>query len=139
MKIIKYAKDSILSDDKKYNKKYLLSHHIKILYYITLFYIINLTNEDISISKIKLTLKGTGKQKILASISKSPDDIFVNNVPQEKKGKFVYNLSEQINNITIIWNSQITNCQSMFYNLSNITYIDLSDFDTSKVNDMGSM
>ena len=60
-------------------------------------------------------------------------------IPENIKDKIVYNLSEQINNITIIWNRIITKCNSMFLYLSNITYIDLSNFNTSQVTSMPSM
>ena len=37
------------------------------------------------------------------------------------------------------WNYQVTTCFSMFYGLKNITSIDLSNFDTSKVEIMGGL
>jgi len=43
------------------------------------------------------------------------------------------------NNITMRWNYSLTNCDFMFYELSNITKINLSQFDTSKVSSMISM
>ena len=55
------------------------------------------------------------------------------------KFKSVNNLITQINNFTIEWNQQINDCSYMFYNLSNITYIDLSYFDTSQVNNIDDM
>ena len=51
----------------------------------------------------------------------------------------MYNLIQQINNITIEYNHQITGCWCMFRDLSNITYIDLSNFDSSKVTMMNYM
>ena len=59
----------------------------------------------------------------------------INNVPKEIQNNIVY-LTEQINNITIIWNKEITDCSYMFENLINITYIDLSSFNASLVTNM---
>jgi len=99
----------------------------------------------ISLSEITLTINGTGAQKILSdSICKKeledinyifeqlPDEILVNGVRQEI-GKIVYNLSQEINNVTMIWYSSVTNCNCMFSDLSNIINIDFSKFDTSQV------
>ena len=103
----------------------------------------------ISLSEITLTISGTGNQKILSdSICKKegaddnyifeqlPDIILVNEVRQEIKGKIVYNLSQEINNVTMIWNSSITNCNCMFSDLSNIISFDFSNFETSQVTNM---
>ena len=43
----------------------------------------------------------------------------MNNISQKNKDKYVYNLTEQINNITIILNNQIKDCSCMFYGLKN--------------------
>ena len=130
-----------------------------LIYFIILYFIINISKEEEYFhptSKITLTIKGTGKQRILSdksffyyytnrifikpcSFNYIPDDILVNGVSQKNKDKFVYNLKDQINTITIIWNNQITNCCSMFRGLSNILKIDLSNFNTSLVTDMSSM
>ena len=100
-------------------------------------------------SEITLTINGTGNQKILSdSICKKegaddnyifeqlPDIILVNEVRQEIRGKIVYNLSQEVNNVTLIWNSSITNCNCMFSDLSNIISFDFSNFDTSNVTNM---
>jgi hypothetical protein len=83
--------------------------------------------EDITYSsKIILTINGTGNQQILSDdYNYNPDyidKIYVNNVAQANIDNFVYNLTKQINNITIIWNEEIISCYHMFYNLSNITF-----------------
>ena len=120
-------------------------HMIKLIKeLIILFYIINISKAENSISKIILTIKGNGTQKILGDFCPKmtinyPDDIYANNIYQSKRGLFVYNLTEEINNITISWNRQITYCRCMFYGLSNITYVDLSFFNTSNVTSTVSM
>ena len=49
-------------------------------------------------------------------LDKLPDEIYVNGIPQNEKGKIAYNLTEKENNITLIWNSSLTNCKDMFLN-----------------------
>ena len=128
-----------------------------LIFFIIIYYIIYISKEeDIfnSTSKIILTINGTGNQTILSSQSYSyyingikkvcyfnytPDNVIVNNISQEYKDKYVYNLTEQINNIIIIWNNRIIECCGMFYGLKNITKIDLSYFNTSLVRDMSGM
>ena len=101
----------------------------------------------ISSNEITLTIIGTGNQKILSdsicpkaginyTFEQLPDDILVNGVSQGIKGKIAYNLSGEINNVTMVWNSNITNCNCMFSDLSNIISIDFSNFDTSQVTNM---
>ncbi len=111
---------------------------MKILGFIILLYIINLSKEETS--KVILTINGPGDKKILSDdFSHIPNEIYINNIQEEVKNNHVYNLNEEINNITIIWNYEITNCSRMFYRLPSITYIDLSHFITSSVTDMSSM
>ena len=50
-----------------------------------------------------------------------------------------YKFNETDNIVKLIWNNSINNCGYMFYELSCITEIDLSNFDTSKVINMQSM
>ena len=136
----------------------LIYYYNLLLFYIIIYNIIYISKEeDIinSISKIIITINGTENQSILSNKSYynhyiseiekvcyfnyTPDNILVNNISQKNKDKYVYNLTEQINNITIIFNNQIKDCCGMFYGLKNITKIDLSYFNTSLVTDMRSM
>ena len=88
---------------------------------------LNLLNE------ISLSIKGTGNQSILEKDFKTkPDEIYINGKSQDYINIF-YNLEEEINNITMIWNNQLTSCYEMFKNLSNITVIDFSKFDSTKI------
>ena len=48
-------------------------------------------------------------------------------------------LIDEINNITLYFDEEINSCENMFNNLQNLTFIDLSSFDTSKVTNMHSM
>ena len=92
------------------------------------------------LSEIKITVKGTGKQKILySSFELLPNETLVNGVPQNRSGIYVDNLVDQTNIITLRWNYQVTTCKAMFVKLINIISIDLSNFDTSKVESLEKM
>ena len=98
----------------------------------------------ISSNEITITIRGTGNQTILCKdkclenfiFDQLPSQILVNGVPQEIIDKTVYNLTEVINNVTMIWDSSITNCNCMFSGLTNIISIDFSKFETSEVTNM---
>ena len=98
----------------------------------------------ISSNEITLTISGTGDQKILSDtkcledfiFEQLPGKILVNGVSQDIIGYTVYNLIQEINNVTMIWYSSITNCNCMFSGLTNIISIDFSKFDTSQVSNM---
>ena len=101
------------------------------------------------ISEIALTIKGTGNQSILVNSSQCnyeetifdsvPSQIYINGDLQDYTGYVVYNLIKPVNIIRLKWNYDLTNCNTMFYGLTNITKIDFSKFDTSKVTDMKCM
>jgi len=101
-------------------------------------------------SEIKLTIKGTGNQKILNKrtivYSQSenyegplPDKLFINGNSEIINNEMIYNLTEEYNNITLIWNSPLSSTENMFYTLSNITKIVISHFDSSKLISIRSM
>ena len=110
-------------------------------------FIIILANVNIScnyLSEINITVKGKGRQQILSDyfgfykeeigrFNSLPNETLVNGVLQNTSGKYVDNLVNQTNIITMRWNYPVTNCLFMFYQLKNIIRIDLSKFDTSKV------
>ena len=124
--------------------------HIRIMSseFIILFYLfINLIHETtlrkLNLdSEITIVIKGNGTQKILSdnfgtfygfSFYEFPYQIVVNGISQNYTGRYVYNLTNNINYITLKWNTQVTNCNSMFCQLTNIISVDLSKFDSSKV------
>ena len=118
-----------------------------ISYFCIIIIIIILANLNFAfsyLSEINIIVNGNGKQQILSSYSGYcghasgsfnllPNEILVNGVPQSSNDKYVDNLVNQTNIITMRWNYQVTNCYSMFKDLNNIISIDLSNFDTSKV------
>ena len=97
----------------------------------------------ISLSKISLTIKGKGEQYILSEEREQKNNIcnniIINGNQNNCTEEMIFNLEEEINNITIIWNKEFENCQKLFYNLSNITYINLSRFNSSLVTNSISM
>ena len=154
LKIINNKNRTNIKKCKYLNKSNFLNIYLLYIYNIINFLIVNffllffpscLTNNlDIirlnSLSEISLTINGIGNQSILSNdFTTIPNQIFVNGILQNTTGKIVYNLQNNINNITIIWNDQLTSCSSMFYNLTNILKADLSKFDSSKVIKMNNM
>ena len=98
------------------------------------------------ISEIIITIRGKGDQYILnnkkthgATFKNIPSEIYINGILQEYQGKIVYNLENEENTIKMKFNYTLKNCNVMFYNLHNITKIDLSNFDSSKVTTMYKM
>ena len=86
------------------------------------------------LSEINIIIHGTGRQQILDYYFKFlPNETLVNGVPQSYNDWYVDNLLNQTNIITMRWYYQVTTCYEMFKGLYNITRINLSKFDTSKV------
>jgi len=103
---------------------------------ITIKNIRNLNNYD---SIIHLVIKGSGNQKLLSSsFDKEPSEVLVNEI-KDNSCKKTCNLQGDINNVTIRFKNKIKSCYSMFYELSNISEIDLSNFDFSEVTTMEKM
>ena len=93
-------------------------------------------------NQISIKIIGKGKQKILSDYynGKLPYKIIINeniyNIYYDITNNSVYNLSQQENNITMIWNGTLTNINSMFLELSNLKEIDFSKFNSSNIVDM---
>lgn len=81
-------------------------------------------------SSITLKVKGIGYKKIFNNYN--PNTIYINGIKQ-KQVNYTYYLNQTDNFIELIWNNAIERTNSMFYNCTNITEIDLSNFDTSKL------
>ena len=98
------------------------------------------------IQEITIAIKGSGNQYILNynlskgySFKSKPSEIIINKIVQNYTDYIVYNLKEEENIITMKWNYSLETCVGMFYTLSNITKVDLSKFDFSKVTSMFKM
>ena len=92
-------------------------------------------NKLLSDTEIILTIRGRDNQQILFNdFYLQPSKILINENEINEKGFYVYNLTLDENNITIIFNITLTNCNSMFYGLSNIIKIEFRKFDFSGTN-----
>jgi len=91
-------------------------------------------------SEITLIISGKETNQILYNNFKPiPYFLEVNSVTREFN-YIINNLSYQNNNkIVMKWNTIINSCENMFNGLSNITQIDLSNFDFSEVTTMSGM
>ena len=104
-------------------------------------------------SEIILTIKGNNTQQILNNkevgiksrydneieyyiFNTAPSEILINGNKTDIIDFYVYNLILEENNITIRFNNTLTNCNVMFYGLSNITTIIFKNFNFSKVTSM---
>ena len=82
-------------------------------------------------SEITITINGTNRQQILGMNKAEdyiPDQLLLNGEIISYTEPFLYNLINQINNITFIWNNPLTSCYTMFYSIKNMIYADLSKF-----------
>ena len=66
-----------------------------------------------------------------------PDQVYING--EKKEFQSYYNFPGTNNNITLIWNNSIDKSLCMFDECSDITEINVSNFDSSKVKNMGAM
>ena len=135
------------------HKRTIINNGIEITFFypliiFLLFFHLSFPKETNYISEISIIINGTGTQQILSDgtdcdgpvqFNSIPNKTFINGVLQNYNDKKVYNLTNKINNITIQWYYQLTNCNLMFKDLHNITKLDLSKFDSSKVTDMRCM
>ncbi len=93
-----------------------------------------------STSKITLTIAGGGDQPILNDLFYTePSNVLVNDESKDDCKKTCNLSSGKINTIILEFSGEINLCENMFNNLTNITTIDLSEFDASKVTSMKAM
>ena len=94
------------------------------------------------VSSYEITVKvnGIGNQTILGNDSPMPNRLYLNYNNESLLGeKTLYNLESNENIVTIVWDNPVTSCYGMFYGLTNIEEVDLSNFDSSGVTDISSM
>ena len=135
-----------IKNNRKYknkNFKHFISHFL--LNSIFLFSLFSFSKTQHRIlyndnSQIHLVINGNGNQNILSnSFYTNPSDVIVNNISKKNVCSKQCELEEDINYITLIFEEEIYSCENMFNGLSNITEINLTNFDTSKVTSMKSM
>ena len=96
----------------------------------------------LNICEIKLTIVGTGNQRILYNNFDSyggfPNEVYLG---EEKINNITstINLTKNENIIKLRWNSTFENCHKMFYECVNITEIDFSSFNNPDINDTSQM
>ena len=92
-------------------------------------------------NKIIIKINGTGTQNILyEEFEYPPSQILINGYPGViEEGNTINNLELIENNITMIWDEKLQDCTDMFSELTNLTEVDLSNFDTSEVVSMHNM
>ncbi len=87
--------------------------------------------------EVSFTVIGEGKQKLLG-INNVPTEVYVNNIKQNSNSLNNIELKDMMNDIIVRWESRPP-CSKMFKNCENIVKIDLSNFDTSEIEDMEGM
>ena len=94
-------------------------------------------------SQVNLVIKGNGDQQILSNNFEIPSNndfhVLVNGISGNGNCKKKCNLVGDKNNINIIFNNPIKSCSNMFLEIKNLIEIDLSKFDSSKLEIMSSM
>ena len=93
-------------------------------------------------SEIHLVIQGSGTQKIVSDYSykdaDDPSEVLVNGVKKDSCTT-TCSLTGNRNNITLRFEIQPVKCYYMFYGLTNLIEVDLSNFDGSKVTTMNGM
>ena len=140
----------IKTKEKKYKIKFNIIYIIY-FYYIILGIIffsqfIKCYNRKIKLASTYINLKviGKGRTKIYegAYAGIRPNFVILNNIINLTENSYYINFDDSennINNITLIWNTPPRSTRYLFNDCSNIIAIDLSYFDTSQVNNMESM
>ena len=118
-----------------------IKRYISIYLIISSFISTSLNNDFILLySNIILKFNNSGSNKIFNKVKPLPDEIKINEEKQSGiSNTYYFNESEANNKVELIWNQTITTTEEMFRGCSNITEIDLSNFDTSSVESMGYM
>ena len=93
-------------------------------------------------SEIHLIIQGSGVQNLLSdngyNEADDPSEVYVEGIKKEGCVK-TCNLEGDKNKITLRYENKMKSCYYMFYELTNIIEVDLSDFDASEVSKMNGM
>ena len=138
-------------------KNYFSSNKNKIKLIISLYVILNLIifinnniQNNIYSNNITLKINSSGYHNILGFIEFDsdyieyfdpiyyPNEVYINGEKQNNI-TYKYYFNETDNFIELIWNNNIKSAENMFYFCEDITEIDLSNFNTSEVEDMSFM
>ena len=112
-----------------------LFNYYQIFIFLTQFFF-SLESE---ISEIHLIIQGSGYQYVIGQYyENNPSEIIVNGVSKCYNTKQC-DLDQDSNSVTVKFNYDVTTCDIMFHESTNILEIDLSNFDNSKVSIMHMM
>ena len=144
------SKNDIYRDKNNKNKKYKFTKRVNymkgnILYYYMNIIILLFIIYSVSSSYIELTIPGPGSSKIFYENKDNPncpkifpDEIHINNVRRDDKSSEYY-FNDSVNFVRLIYNTNLQRINCMFHLCSNISKIDFSHFNTSRVNSMASL
>ena len=119
----------------RYNQFYSL---IIILYFILFISIVGEKHRILNnlLSEIHFVISGKGNQTLLNNtFYPEPYKVYVNSLKKDSCKRFC-EMEYEINHVTLIFNETIEFCDNIFYGSENITEIDFSKFDFSKVKNM---
>ena len=136
------AKAKIKKNQKKKQNTYISLKNRKYAVMLFIFLGIIISNNNvINCETIKLIIRGPGFFNIFSTSFNS--DNHPNNIKINGKQNSTFdniNYFDSVNNsVELTWNEKINDSSKMFSGCSNIIEINLSDFDTSGVTNMGSM
>ena len=114
----------------------ILTHSNKINYFLLLLLlilIIPVISQENRSNEINIKVIGIGNHIILNNYYFScPDEIYINETKVgENKCSIITIAPETI--LRLVWFNKLSSCEDMFYNISNITEIDLTNFDSSNI------
>ena len=141
-KIIK--KENYIKLHNNIYKNNLIEKRIRLFYIIIFeFIIINslighiLSYGELPNLNITWKINGIGSSKIYNGLK--PSQVYINGNKLTNINDKYYYFNQTENYVQLIWNYDILSCSDLFRGCSNITEIDLSNFDTSKVTDIKGM
>ena len=145
----KSKKDSKIDRNEIIRKKINFINYVIIIFIIVLDSFNHILSKcilpsiELKFSNITLRIKGIGNKNIFGNDTYFkniyyPNEIYINGDKQDIVKKS-YNFNETDNFVELKWKIVINNSNYMFEKCSDITEIDLSDFDSSRVTNMGYM
>ena len=123
----------------KENKNNLI--FIFILFIILFKFVISNKNirKLIFVNRITMIVEGNGRSRaILGQMIPIPTEVQINGVVQETLTNS-YELENNNNTVILTWSEPLTSCANMFFRLTYILFVDLSEFDASQVTSMAGM
>ena len=128
----------------KFNHNFYHSKIIIFLFLIKISLLALTIKSDIRIlssyySEIHLVIQGSGEQQLIYNtFNPAPSEVLINGIKDDSCERKC-TLTGDKSNITLRFNEQLTSCEKMFRGLTNLKEIDLTNFDTSKVETMHQM